>query len=238
MIIIPAIDIRDKKVVRLLKGDFDKETVYSDSPAETAAIWQEAGAKMLHIVDLDGALTGSPKNIAGIREIAASVGIPIEVGGGIRTLTDIETMINLGVARVILSTAACENEALLKTAADKFGERIAVGLDVKKGKMMTRGWIKSSHLNALEVADKVKKLGINTVIYTDIDSDGTLSGVKLQDIRNFLMNTDLKVIASGGVTTLDDLKELKKLEPLGLEGAIIGKALYDKRITLEEALKI
>lgn len=238
MLIIPAIDIRKGKVVRLVRGDFEKETVYSNNPTDIALKWQKDGAQMLHIVDLDGALTGELQNIDYIAKIIKTVNIPIEVGGGIRNYEDIERFIKMKTARVILSTAACEDKELLKRALLNFKEKIAVSLDVKDDKIMTRGWRETSGLNVLEFAKELKELGLKTVIFTDVESDGTLKGTRVEKIRNFLMGTDLSVIASGGISSLEDIEKLKKLQKYGLEGIIIGKALYDNKISLRDALKV
>ena len=231
MLILPAIDIRDGKVVRLIKGDFKKETVYSNRPEEIACRWEKEGAEMLHVVDLDGALSNSMKNLDSIAKIIRKINIPVEVGGGIRNYEDIEKVINLGVKRVILSTAAHRNKQLLN-------HKIAVSIDSKNDEVMVEGWIKSSHINLFDFAKELENSGLKTIIYTDIESDGTLSGVNITKIKSFLLNTNLSVIASGGVSKLEDLKELKKLEKFGLEGVIVGKALYDKKFSLKEALKI
>jgi len=238
MLILPAIDIRDGKVVRLIKGDFKKETVYFNRPEEIACRWEKEGAEMLHVVDLDGALSNSMKNLDSIAKIIRKVNIPIEVGGGIRNYKDIEKIINLGVKRVILSTVAHRNKQLLKKAISKFNDKIAVSIDSKNDEVMVEGWIKSSHINLFDFAKELENSGLKTIIYTDIESDGTLGGVNITKIKSFLLNTNLSVIVSGGVSKLEDLKELKKLEKFGLEGVIIGKALYDKKFSLKEALKV
>ncbi len=238
MLILPAIDIRDAKVVRLIKGDFKKETVYSNRPEEIACRWEKEGAEMLHVVDLDGALFNSMKNLDSIAKIIRKINIPIEVGGGIRNYKDIEKLINLGVKRVILSTVAHRNKQLLQKAISKFNNKIAVSIDSKNDEVMVEGWIKSSHINLFDFAKGLENSGLKTIIYTDIESDGTLSGVNITKIKSFLLNTNLSVIVSGGVSKLEDLKELKKLEKFGLEGVIVGKALYDKKFSLKEALKV
>jgi phosphoribosylformimino-5-aminoimidazole carboxamide ribotide isomerase len=238
MLILPAIDIKDGKVVRLIRGDFKQETVYSDKPQEVAFNWQQKGAQMLHVVDLDGALTGYLKNLSSIVKILGQVHIPIEVGGGIRSYHDLEKLINLGIQRVILSTVAYKDKDLLKKALSNFADKIAVSIDAKENKVMVEGWAEDSHLDIFKFTKDLEDLGVKTIIYTDIESDGTLAGVKINRIKDFLNNTKLSCLVSGGISSMKDLIELKKLEALGLEGVIIGKALYDERISLEKALKI
>jgi phosphoribosylformimino-5-aminoimidazole carboxamide ribotide isomerase len=237
MVIIPAIDIRGSKVVRLIEGDFDKETAYSDNPVEMAKKWEAQGAQMLHVVDLDGAKEGLPVNLDIIKNIASDLNIPIEAGGGIRNLDTIRAYLQAGIKRVILSTAACENKDLIKKAVDEFDEAIAIGIDAREGLVMTKGWLKSADIKALDLARELEALGVKRVIFTNIEADGTLSGVRFERIEELVKKTDLKVIASGGVASIDDIKKLKTLEDEGLEGAIIGKALYDKRLDLKEAME-
>ena len=237
MLILPAIDLRHGKVVRLLKGDFDKETKYSDNPVEMAKKWANQGAGMLHVVDLDGALEGKPINLSVVKEIAREIDIPIEVGGGIRNLEDISAVLDSGVKRVILSTTACENQELLKEAVKTFGESIVIGIDVKKGAVMKRAWVEPAGIDAIKLTLELQKIGIKRIIYTNIEADGTLSGIKFENIRNFVEKTSVLVTASGGVSTIDDIKQLKTLEDQGLEAAIIGKALYDNHLSLKEAIE-
>ncbi len=237
MLILPAIDLRHGKVVRLLKGDFDKETKYSDNPVEMAKKWANQGAGMLHVVDLDGALEGKPINLSVVKEIAREIDIPIEVGGGIRNLEDISAVLGSGVKRVILSTTACENQELLKEAVKTFGESIVIGIDVKKGAVMKRAWVEPAGIDAIKLTLELQKIGIKRIIYTNIEADGTLSGIKFENIRNFVEKTSVLVTASGGVSTIDDIKQLKTLEDQGLEAAIIGKALYDNHLSLKEAIE-
>jgi len=237
MIILPAIDLRHGKVVRLLKGDFNQETQYSDHPVEIAKKWANQGAKMLHVVDLDGALEGKPSNLSIIKDIASAVDIPIEVGGGIRNLDDISAVLDSKVKRVILSTTACENQELLKKAVESFGEAIAVGIDAENGIVKTRGWIQSTKIDAITLTLELQEIGIKRVIYTNIEADGTLLGVKFDKVKEFIEKTDVLVTASGGVSTIEDIKQLKTLNHEGLEAAIIGKALYDNRLNLNEAIE-
>jgi phosphoribosylformimino-5-aminoimidazole carboxamide ribotide isomerase len=237
MIILPAIDLRHGKVVRLLKGDFNKETRYSDDPLEMAKKWVNQGAQMLHVVDLDGALEGKSGNLDIIKDIAKQIAIPIEVGGGIRTLDDIKTLLDSGVKRVILSTAACETPELLEEALKLYNDAIAIGIDAKEGVVMKRGWVESAEIKAVDLTLELQKIGVKRVIYTNIEADGTLQGVKFERIKEFIEKTDVLVTASGGVSSIDDIKQLKTLESKGLEAAIIGKALYDNRLDLKKVLE-
>ncbi len=239
MLIIPAVDIRGGKVVRLFRGDFSKETVYSNDPVKTAIRWQSEGARRLHVVDLDGALEGNLKNLNWIRRITASLDIPIEAGGGIRTESDLETIINAGASYAILGTKACEDETFLKKALERYSNRIIVSLDVKDGLLQTKGWVKPTEIKAIDFAQRIKMLGVQTVIYTDISRDGTLQGAGIEDIRKFLGEVAIDTIVSGGISSLEDLENLKgRLEKKTIIGVIIGRALYDGKIILKEANKI
>lgn len=238
MLIIPAVDIRGGKVVRLFRGDFSKETVYSDNPVKTAIKWQSEGARRLHVVDLDGALEGTLKNIDWIRRITASLDIPIEVGGGIRSESDLETIINAGASYAILGTKACEDEAFLKKALERYGDRIIVSLDVKEGFLQTKGWVRPTEIKAIDFAQRIKMLGVGTVEYTDISRDGTLRGPGIENIRKFLGEVAIDTIVSGGISSLEDLKNLKALQKKTIIGVIIGRALYDGKIILSQANKI
>lgn len=231
----PAIDLKDGQCVRLLKGEFDKKTVYSENPLETALLWQESGADFLHIVDLDGARSGEGKNRKVIKEIARKVNMKVQTGGGIRTMEDISSLLEEGVARVILGTAAVKNFALVEEAVKKYGDRIAVGIDAKDGFAATDGWEKVSELRAVDFAKKVEAVGVKTIIYTDIATDGALCGPNVEAMREMVENTSLDVIASGGVSSLDDIKALLKT---GVEGAITGRAIYTGSLDLKEAVNL
>ncbi|PIP19557.1 MAG: 1-(5-phosphoribosyl)-5-[(5-phosphoribosylamino)methylideneamino]imidazole-4-carboxamide isomerase [Candidatus Omnitrophica bacterium CG08_land_8_20_14_0_20_41_16] len=238
MLIIPAIDLKDGCVVRLVQGKFNKK-VYSVDPVETARRWVRQGAKFLHIVDLDGAFYGIPKNLKIVREITRVVNVPIEFGGGVRKIDTIKNILRLGVARVVLGTKAVEDKGFLKKAFAEFKAKIIVGVDVKEGKVMVKGW-KSGYKNtdAIEFSLSLKKIGFKELIYTDILKDGTLLGPDINEIRRFLKITGLKIVASGGVSRLEDLIKLKSLEKQGLSAVIIGKALYEGRFTLAQALEL
>ena len=233
MIIFPAIDLRGGKCVRLIQGDFDKETVYSDDPQATALKWQAMGAKFLHVVDLDGARAGSPQNISAIKNILDAVAIPIEVGGGIRTLDDMEKLLALGVRRVILGSVAVENISLVEDAAKKFGDKIVVGIDARGGFVATHGWEKSSAVKAEELAKKIVAAGVKTIIYTDISKDGMLSGVNAESFAELAKNSGAEIIASGGVKSIEDIRALKAAK---IAGVIVGKAIYTGALDLAAAI--
>lgn len=238
MLIIPAIDLRDGKVVRLFQGKFNQEKVYSSDPVKAARHWAKQGAKFLHIVDLDGASSGAPKNLEVLKEIVTQVGIPVEFGGGVRNMATISRLLSLGVQRVILGTKAAADGEFLKKARKKFGEKIIVSIDAKNGKVLTQGWNRGAAKTTLDFAQELKGIGFKQIIYTDISRDGTLSGPNISGIKELLKLTGLKVIASGGVSDLKDLVKLKRLKKQGLVGVIIGKALYEGKFTLVEALKL
>lgn len=235
MIIFPAIDLRGGKCVRLIQGDFDKETVYSDDPQATALKWQAMGAKFLHVVDLDGARAGSPQNITAIKNILDAVKIPIEVGGGVRTLDDVEKLLSLGVRRVILGSVAVENISLVEDAAKKFGDKIVVGIDARGGFVATHGWEKSSTVKAEDLAKKIVAAGVKTIIYTDISKDGMLSGVNAESFTELAKNSGAEIIASGGVKSLEDIHALKAAK---ISGVIVGKAIYTGALDLKVAIEI
>jgi phosphoribosylformimino-5-aminoimidazole carboxamide ribotide isomerase len=237
MLIIPAIDLRDGKVVRLFQGKFNREKVYSSDPVKVAKHWARQGAQFLHIVDLDGALKGTPKNLKVVKEIAVKVGIPFEFGGGVRSIEMISKLLALGAQRVVLGTKAANDASFLKKAKKKFGEKIIISIDAKDGKVLTRGWNLGSTKTTLDFAAEIKKAGFKQLIYTDISRDGTLSGPNIKGIKELLEGTGLNVIASGGVSGLEDLLKLKKLEKKGVIAVIVGKALYEGKFTLTEAMK-
>ncbi len=239
MLIIPAIDLRAGKCVRLVEGKLDHETIYSDDPVAVARVWQGSGARFLHVVDLDGAFAGSPQNLDTIQEIIKAVNIPVEVGGGIRDLPTVERLLQLGVSRVILGTAAIQNPALVSQACERFGsESIVVGIDARDGKVAIEGWGLTAEKDALELADEIHQLGITRIVFTDISRDGTLKGPNLEAIKKLVLSCKVKVIASGGVSTIGDIAALNELAPLGVEGVIIGKALYAGTVNIEDALAL
>ena len=238
MIIFPAIDIRGGKCVRLLKGDFNQETVFSDSPADMARKWQAQGAEYLHLVDLDGALAGSSQNLAAIKEILQVVDIPTELGGGIRSMEQIDQLLAMGITRVILGSVAVKNPDLVREACAKYGERIVVGIDAKDGIVAVEGWGESGNIGVVELAQKMKDAGVKTIIYTDISRDGTLSGVNVEATVKLAQESGVKIVASGGVKSLEDIKALKKQEAVGIEGVIAGKSIYMGTLDLAAAIKI
>jgi phosphoribosylformimino-5-aminoimidazole carboxamide ribotide isomerase len=231
--IIPAIDIRDGRCVRLYQGNFDQETVFSDDPVEVALQWQSLGAPRLHIVDLDGAFSGEVHNLDIITEIASAVLIPTQLGGGIRKLETAEQMLKAGIERVILGTAAVEDGELIKRACQRFRESIIVGIDARDGYVSTHGWRQETKLKAIELAQSMVELGVRRFICTDINRDGTLTEPNFSAIAELVNAIRAPVIASGGVSSLNHLKMLKSL---GVEGAIVGKALYTGDIDLKQAL--
>jgi len=238
MLIIPAIDLRGGKVVRLFQGKFDQEKVYSVDPVKVAKHWAKQGAKFLHIVDLDGASSGALKNIEVLKKIIGQVGIGVEFGGGVRSIETISKLLGLGVQRVILGTRAASDAKFLKQAWKKFGERIIVSIDAKGGKVLTQGWNCRVAKTALAFAQELKSIGFKQLIYTDISKDGTLAGPNISGIKELLKESKLNIIASGGVCGLKDLTKLNKLKKQGLSGVIIGKALYEGKFTLVEAQKL
>jgi phosphoribosylformimino-5-aminoimidazole carboxamide ribotide isomerase len=220
--------------VRLFQGDFDRETVYGDNPLEMALQWQSQGATRLHIVDLDGAETGNPQNLKAIEQIASTVFVPIEVGGGIRTVATMERLLKLGADRVVLGTAAVENPEMVKEACHKFCQAIVVSIDARNGCMTTHGWAQDTNYRAVEFARRIMALGVRRFVYTDISRDGTLTEPNFLSIFELIDSIKFPVIASGGVCCIPHLKLLKKI---GVEGAIIGKALYTGDLNLQQALQ-
>jgi len=238
MKLFPAIDIRGGKCVRLLKGDFDQETVFSDSPADMAAQWESQGAEFLHLVDLDGARAGKPENLETVKAILAKVKIPVELGGGIRTLEDIKEVLGLGVRRVILGSVAVHDPALVKAACEQYGDRVVVGIDAKEGMVAVEGWGQTSNLEAPVLGKMMAEAGVKTIIYTDISRDGTLGGVNVAATVEMAEKSGLEVVASGGIKDLEDIKALKEHEKSGVAGAILGKSLYMHTLDLKEALAV
>ncbi|MDY5716366.1 MAG: 1-(5-phosphoribosyl)-5-[(5-phosphoribosylamino)methylideneamino]imidazole-4-carboxamide isomerase [Selenomonas sp.] len=238
MIIFPAIDIRDGKCVRLFKGDFNQETVFSDKPEEMAEKWQAEGAEFLHLVDLDGALAGKSQNLATVKKIIAAVNIPVELGGGIRTMENIDEVLALGVKRVILGSVAVKNPELVKEACAKYGERIVVGIDAKAGIVAVDGWGVSGNVDVITLAKEMAKAGVKTIIYTDISRDGTLAGVNVEATAKLARESGINIVASGGVKSTADIKALLPYEKDGIEGVIVGKSIYMKTLDLAEAIEI
>jgi phosphoribosylformimino-5-aminoimidazole carboxamide ribotide isomerase len=236
MEVIPAIDLLDGQCVRLHQGDYARVTRFSDDPVEQALSWQRQGARRLHLVDLDGARSGEPVNDALIRRITASLSIPVQLGGGVRTAARAEELLACGLDRVILGTVALENPQLVRDLAQRHPGRIVVGIDARDGRVATRGWIEESSVLATDLAASFRGSGIAAIISTDIATDGTLAGPSLDALRQMALASPVPVIASGGVGTLTDLLSLLALAPLGIEGVIVGRALYDGSVELSEAL--
>ena len=237
MIVIPAIDIKNGKSVRLKQGKFDAETIHSDNPVETAKLWESKGAKRIHIVDLDGALKGERVNKDLISEICKSVSVPVEIGGGIRNLKAISELFDLGASFAVLGTAAVENPEIVKEAVEKFGaDKIIVALDAKDGKVATKGWVNVSNEHVVDLALKLKSYRLKEILYTDISRDGMLAGPDFEGLK-LLGETGLDIIASGGIRSIEDILELKKLEHFGVYAAIVGSALYTENFDLKKAIK-
>ena len=231
----PAIDIKDGKCVRLTQGVFDNVKVYSDNPVEMAKLWVSQGASFLHLVDLDGALAGKAVNGEVIKGITEAVDVPVQLGGGIRSEEAVESILRLGVHRVIIGTKAAKEPEFIKVLIDKFGaEKIVVGLDAKDGMVAVEGWEEVSALTAIELCSKMKAYGVRHVVYTDISRDGMLTGPNVAATKKLAKETGMNIIASGGVSCMEDLQTLYEQ---GIQGAIIGKALYEKRLDLQEAVK-
>jgi phosphoribosylformimino-5-aminoimidazole carboxamide ribotide isomerase len=239
MIVFPAIDLRQGTCVRLRQGRLEAETVFSDDPVAMAEHWVSQGAEWLHVVNLDGAFGQASSNLRVVGGMTTAVGIPIQFGGGLRTMVDIEGALELGLARVILGTVAVKEPSLVADAVQRFGaDRIVVGIDARKGNVATHGWQQVSPITATELALRVKALGVERVVYTDIARDGMLSGVNVEATGELAQRTGLKIIASGGVSSLDDVRRLKDTETSGVEGVIIGQALYSGALELQEAMQI
>lgn len=231
----PAIDIKNGQCVRLRQGVFDDTTVYANEPFQVAKEFEADGAKFLHIVDLDGALRGMGANDEALAKIIANVSIPVEIGGGIRTMQDIEHRLNMGVSRVILGTKAVESPAFVKEAIANFGaDKIVIGIDAKDGMVAIKGWETISDADAVTLALSMKDLGVKTIIYTDISKDGMLCGPNFVQTARMVETTGMDIVASGGVSCMEDLVQLEKI---GVEGAILGKAIYEKRVDLKEAAR-
>jgi phosphoribosylformimino-5-aminoimidazole carboxamide ribotide isomerase len=238
MLIIPAIDLKGGKCVRLLRGDLQAETVYGDDPVAMGRRWVEAGARYLHVVDLDGAVAGTPVNGEVIAALCAALPIPIEVGGGVRTVERAGAILALGADRVIFGTAALERPDLVAEACRRFPGRVAVGIDARGGRVATKGWLETSDVTATDLARRLAGVGVACVIYTDIERDGTQEGVNVAATRALAAAVAIPVIASGGVGSLADIEALLPCEPAGVSGVIVGRALYTGAVRLDEAIRL
>ena len=237
MLIIPAIDLKEGRCVRLLKGEEGTETVFSEDPSNVARKWEGCGAKLIHVVDLDGAFSGQPKNVEVIRKIIESVSCSVQIGGGIRSIEAIEEYIDMGAGRIILGTAAFLDSKFLTEACRRFPEKIAVGIDTKMGKVAVKGWKEVVDLEFESTLDGLKSAGVSLIIHTNVDRDGTMEGVDLESVREFVKASPIPVIGSGGIASMEDIEKLSSLEELGLTGVILGKSIYTGRINLKEAIK-
>ncbi|MFN5352227.1 MAG: 1-(5-phosphoribosyl)-5-[(5-phosphoribosylamino)methylideneamino]imidazole-4-carboxamide isomerase [Alphaproteobacteria bacterium] len=238
MIIYPAIDVKNGKCVRLLKGQADKETIYNHSPINQAKFFEDEGAEFLHIVDLDGAFSGESLNKEVISQVIANVKIPVQVGGGIRSIDDINYWFEMGVSRVILGTVAIKNPSLLEIATDTHPKKIILGIDAKNELVAIEGWVQVSTLNATDLINRFKHLPLSHIVYTDIEKDGSKLGPNFEAIKHIAQKSPFPVIASGGVGSIEDVKRLKILSEFGVSGVIIGKALYDNAFTLKEVISL
>jgi phosphoribosylformimino-5-aminoimidazole carboxamide ribotide isomerase len=236
MLIIPAIDLKDGRCVRLFQGEMDKETVYFEDPIAAAKHWAVQGATFLHIVDLNGAVEGRPVHRKEVAAICQLDGLSVELGGGLRTIEAVEAALDLGVSRVVIGTAAYENMELLHRLCRSFAGKIVVGIDARRGKVAIKGWTETTSMNAVEFAQRCEQAGAARIIYTDISRDGTRDGVNVDETGKIARAVEIPVIASGGVATLDDIRSLLPLKSEGLEGVIVGRALYAGAFTLEAAL--
>ena len=237
MLIIPAIDLKDGRCVRLFQGEMDKETVYFEDPVAAAKHWIAEGASFLHIVDLNGAVEGRPVHAKEVEAICKQPGLSVELGGGLRSVETVETALNLGVSRVVIGTAAYDNAEFLRTLCTKFPGKIVVGIDARAGKVAVKGWRETTSMEAVDLARRCEQDGVSRIIYTDISRDGTSSGVNLDETLKIARAVKIPIIASGGVATLDDLRRLSLFEKEGVEGVIIGKALYALAFSFGDALR-
>ena len=237
MIIFPAIDIKDGKCVRLIKGDFNQMTSYEKSPFDQAKIYFQNGFSNIHIFDLDGVLQGKPSNSNVVKEILKNFKLKIQIGGGIRTIDDIDNWVKSGVDKVIIGTAAVENKNLLKTACEKFKNKIAVSLDVKDGFIFLSGWKKKTNILAVDFLKEIQNFGVSRIIYTDINKDGTKEGPNIKDTIELSNKVKIPFLISGGISSIEDIKKIKSLNNPNIEGIIVGKSIYDGDIKIKELAK-
>lgn len=238
MLVIPAIDIKGGKCVRLVQGKMDQETVYSTNPVEVAKKWQSMGAEFLHLVDLDGAFAGEPKNSVAIEAIADAITIPFQVGGGIRDIEAINLYLAMGASRIILGTTALEKTWFVRDVCEQHHGQILVGIDARDGKVAIKGWEELTNKAAIELAKELEDAGVAGIIYTDISRDGMLKGPNIEGIKAMAQSVKIPIIASGGVSNIEDIKRLKELESVGVVGVITGKAIYTGGLNLTEAIKV
>ena len=238
MIVIPAVDLKEGRCVRLSQGRMDQESVYSEHPVEMAKHWESKGAARLHVVDLNGAVMGKPVHRSLIKEISQAVRIPVEVGGGIRDLPTMEDYLSSGVRWMILGTSAFQNRSLIEEACHRFPGRVILGIDAKGGRVAIKGWHEVISLEATDLTKQFEGMGLSAVVFTDIERDGMRTGLNIQSTRDLARSTSIPVIASGGVSRIEDIKRVMELEPDGIAGVIVGRALYTGQVDLEEAIRI
>jgi len=237
VLIIPAIDLKGGKCVRLLKGEEGTETVFSENPLQTARKWEGCGARLIHVVDLDGAFSGEPRNFEIIRDIVNTVSADVQVGGGIRNINTVEKYISVGVRRVILGTSAIQDRKFLIDVCKSFPERVGVGIDTKMGKIAVKGWKEVIDLDTEDFLNGLNAIGVSLVIHTDVDRDGTMEGVNLNAVEKFVKSSPIPVITSGGISSLEDIEKLSTLEEFGLVGIILGRSIYTGKINLNKAIQ-
>ena len=235
MLIIPAIDIKDGRCVRLFQGEMDKETVYFEKPIDAARHWVKEGATFIHVVDLNGAVEGRPVHAKEVEAICRETSLVVELGGGLRSVEAVQAALDLGVKRVVIGTAAYDNAELLRALCERFPDKIVVGIDARSGKVAVKGWKETTSMDAVELAQRCEADGASRIIYTDISRDGTQEGINLDETRKLAQSVNIPVIASGGVATLDDIRRLLPLEKEGVEGVIVGRALYAGAFRLSDA---
>jgi phosphoribosylformimino-5-aminoimidazole carboxamide ribotide isomerase len=238
MLVIPAIDLKEGKCVRLLQGRKDREIVFSHVPSTVARAWEQAGAELIHVVDLDGAFEGKPINREVIKTIVDSVEVPVQLGGGIRGLEIIEEYLALGVNRIVLGTVAIKNPKLVEEACKKFPKRILVTIDSKDGMVVVQGWVEQSTVTASELAKSLEEIGVTAIVFTDIKRDGMLVGPNLKAVKELAQSVSIPVIISGGISSLNDIRQIIPLEAVGIKGMIIGRAIYDGSIDLKKAIDL
>jgi len=238
MLIIPAIDLKDGRCVRLFQGEMDKETVYFEDPVAAAKHWIAEGASFLHIVDLNGAVEGRPVHTKEVEAICKQAGLSVELGGGLRSVETVEAALNLGVSRVVIGTAAYDNAEFLRTLCKRFPGKVVVGIDARQGKVAVKGWKETTAMDAVELAKRCAGDGVARIVYTDISRDGTSGGVNLDETVKIARAVNIPIVASGGVATLDDIRKLLPLEIEGVEGVIVGKALYSGAFSFKDATRV
>ncbi len=238
MIIIPAVDVKNGKCVRLFQGRMDSETIFSNDPAAMAKRWEEEGAEIIHVVDLDGAFEKSPQNLDAIKSIVKNIHVPVQLGGGIRNMDTIKLYIDIGIKRVIIGTEAINNPQLVKDACKKFPDQIVVGIDARDGLVAIEGWTQATQIKAVDLAKKFEDCGVVAINFTDIHRDGMQTGTNIEETRRLAEAVSIPVIASGGVSTIEDIKNLLPLEEAGVIGVITGRALYSGTLNLKEAIEV